>query len=685
MLTTPIAALLLASSLTLEVPFLPQSDALCGGAAVAMVFRYWGDAHADVQQFAALVDRRGRGIADGVLVDAVERRGWRAVRVNGSIDELRSRLGDRQPVIVLVADRHDTYHYVVVVGTTADRVIVHDPSWGPSRAITEQEFVRIWKPTNFWSLVILPGTNRVDAMAPSSVAPPPSTLVLSLSKDERSGQASMAATSHDARCEALLERALSDSSHRDLRETEAVLNDVRAECPASAGPLRELAGVRFAQRRWSDAADFARQALRFEPHDEYAWDLLGSSLFMQDDAVSALQAWNRIGKPRVNSVEIEGIRRARYQAIADAIAIRPNTLLTAGAFERARRRLDELPDRAAARLAFRPEAEGFATVDVVVTERPARPRGVTEWTAAAARAAIDREVAVGVPGVTGQGELWSASWRWWNDRPRVAVGFATPRTGALPGVWRVDASWETQTYAFDTETNAVRTSRESRAHGGLTVSDWLTGTLRYAVGAGVDAWDGSRKTAFLSASIERRLLNNRASLSANATNWMSITGVTRDRAFASLGARARFRSSPQFQGWVYDGAVGSERVSDDAPLALWPGAGDGRARAVLLRAHPLLDDGIVDTRGTSAFGRSLTYANGEVQRWLDRPLIPRIGFAGFADVAHAARGAAFSSRVNVDVGGGLRIRIPGADGVLRIDAAHGIRDGANALTFGWLF
>src|SRR5882672_9392113 len=104
-----------------------------------MVFRYWGDAHADVQQFAALVDRRAGGIADDVLVNAVRARGWRALRINGSIDELKARLQRRQPVIVLIADRRDTYHYVVVTGIDGDRIVVHDPSWGPSRSLEERE------------------------------------------------------------------------------------------------------------------------------------------------------------------------------------------------------------------------------------------------------------------------------------------------------------------------------------------------------------------------------------------------------------------------------------------------------------------------------------------------------------------------------------------------------------------
>src|SRR3954469_4820565 len=105
MFTTLAAALSLAASLAIEVPYLPQTDALCGGAAAAMVFRYWGDAHADLQDFAPLIDRRAGGIAADVLTAAVESRGWRAVRVDGSIDALGARLRDGQPVIVLLPDR----------------------------------------------------------------------------------------------------------------------------------------------------------------------------------------------------------------------------------------------------------------------------------------------------------------------------------------------------------------------------------------------------------------------------------------------------------------------------------------------------------------------------------------------------------------------------------------------------
>ena len=268
----------------------------------------------------------------------------------------------------------------------------------------------------------------------------------------------------DEACDARLNHALDEIRSQGLDRADALLGDVRAQCPGAAGPIRELSGARFAQRRWSDAAALAREALRLQPRDEYALDVLGSSLFMLNDDIGALRAWNQIGKPRVNRVRIEGLHHIRYQTVAEVMAIQPNMLLTADVFARARRRLGELPDRAATRLAVKPETDGFATVDVVVVELAAVPRGAVEWAGFAARTAANQEIDVSVPGVSGQGEVWTAGWRWWSNRPGVSIGFAAPHVGRLPGVWRFDGSWQSDTYGG----RGVFQGSSRRDHGGLT-------------------------------------------------------------------------------------------------------------------------------------------------------------------------------------------------------------------------
>jgi outer membrane translocation and assembly module TamA len=86
------------------------------------------------------------------------------------------------------------------------------------------------------------------------------------------------------------------------------------------------------------------------------------------------------------------------------------------------------------------------------------------------------------------------------------------------------------------------------------------------------------------------------------------------------------------------------------------------------------------------FGERLAYGNAEAQHWFEKPLLVRIGLAAFADVARVWR--LLSSTGNpfqVDVGLGLRLRVPGRQGILRVDYGRGIRDGRDALTFGWQF
>ncbi|HWF85467.1 MAG TPA: C39 family peptidase, partial [Vicinamibacterales bacterium] len=221
---------------TLDVPYVPQSEALCGGAAAAMVFRYWGDAHAGVEPFERLVDRRAGGIADAVLVEAIAARGWTTTRLAGSIDALRDQIASRHPVIILLQDRPTRYHYLVVTGVEANAVVVHDPAWGPSRRIPIADLIRLWRPASFWALVVLPPPDR--KAAPAVVTGPPAS-------PERS------------RCDLLLDQAVGRVRAQGLADADEQFGAVSQACPDAAGPLRELAGVRLVQHRWRDADDFA--------------------------------------------------------------------------------------------------------------------------------------------------------------------------------------------------------------------------------------------------------------------------------------------------------------------------------------------------------------------------------------------------------------------------------------------
>ena len=179
--------------------------------------------------------------------------------------------------------------------------------------------------------------------------------------------------------------------------------------------------------------------------------------------------------------------------------------------------------------------------------------------------------------------------------------------------------------------------------------------------------------------IEQRLLQDRLSLAADASRWVRTAS---HRPFGAASVSLRARSAAEPRPFVLTATAGSAVASQASPPALWSGAGDGRARTPLLRAHRLLDEGRVDG---AVFGRRLLYASLEAQHWLPRPGVVRLGAAAFVDAARAtgrpeyARGRGGQ----VDIGVGLRVRPPGDAGSLRVDYAHGARDGANRVFIGW--
>jgi len=225
----------------------------------------------------------------------------------------------------------------------------------------------------------------------------------------------------------------------------------------------------------------------------------------------------------------------------------------------------------------------------------------------------------------------------------------------------------------------------------VAITDWFNGNSRYELTAGLDSWNGVRRTVSVGALLDRRWARDRLSIVADGTVGIPLTP---DPGFRSAGLRVTFRSlTTETRRRVNAESVapvgdliltgGVNAISAAAPLALWPGAGDGHARRALLRAHPLLVDGVISG---AMFGERLAYANAEARHWFDKPLLVRIGVAAFTDVARVWRPlSSTGDPFQVDVGLGLRLKVPGRLGILRIDYGRGIGDRADALTFGWQF
>ena len=635
----------------LDVPFVPQSEALCGGASAAMVFRYWRDLPAYAEDFSSLVGESAEGITLGDLARAIRDRGWRAFPFTGTATTVRQHLDDGRPVIALIEDRPGRHHYVVVVAWTADRIIFHDPARGPFRAMDDAVFDRAWAVTNRTAMLILPGETPDEAKPAARSA------------DAAAGR------SYD--CAPIVAEAVQTARRGDLESAEALLSLADQTCPLSSAGPRELAGIRFVQRRWDDVIALSERAVVRDATDEHAWQLLATARFLRGDTRGALHAWNARNEPRVDLARVEGLDRTHHQVVSDLLSLPSQSLLTAAQFERAKRRVAELPALQMSRVSYSPRASGVATIDVAVVERPLLPRTWPAAASAGVRAATAREARIEVASPAGNGELWIGKWRWWSNRPRIGLSVAMPALGRLSGLWRFDADWERETYAF-----ADGSSRRDRRRAAVTFSDWQSGDVRWELTGALENFTESGKHAMAGAAVERRLFKDRLAVRLEGT---AAPFARRGRRFGSASVSSAWRID-MGRGVSLAVRTGLQSVTDRAPLAFWPAVDTGHARDALLRAHPLLDDGTIRA---SRLGRMLVHSTVELQRDLAALPLARLRWAIFADAAKQSRMLTGNLRSQIDLGGGLRAELPGAPGTFRVDLARGVRDGNVVLSAAW--
>lgn len=85
----------------------------------------------------------------------------------------------------------------------------------------------------------------------------------------------------------------------------------------------ELAGIAFKQKRYAEAARWLRRGLRIDPADVYANDFLGTVYFLQGNLEAALEYWNRVDKPQIESVRLAHSLQIRPALLDRALAFAP--------------------------------------------------------------------------------------------------------------------------------------------------------------------------------------------------------------------------------------------------------------------------------------------------------------------------------------------------------------------------
>jgi len=627
----------------LDVPFIAQSELLCGGAAAAMVMRYWGERGVDAESFRSLVEPKAGGIRTDVLAADLRGRDWNATALEGSSDTIARELRLGRPVIALLEDRPRTYHYVVVVARNADGVVFHDPARTPFRVMSAADFDKRWSAARRWMLVVTPPAGwGPPSGGPISASPPASS------------------ADPGTPCDVQIASAVRQAQQKRLDEAERTLV-AALSCPGAA-VFRELAGLRVVQRRWAEAADLASGALAREPRDEYASRLLGTARFIGDDQLGALDAWNQTREPRIDLIRMDGLTRTRYRVVERYAGLKTGEVLTRRGLVRARRRLNELPSGIGT-IGFVPLSSGLAEVRATVVERSMVPRHWFDLGVVGLATAVTRELVVPIVSPTGGGEQITADWRFWAHRPLYQVSIAAP--APWHGIWRVVARRERQPFT----TTFSPTIHDSLQ---LDFADWASGVVRWQIGGGVDKWNEGRVFKTVTAATRVASEGDRLDVRAQFRTW-----VGGGREFGEAELRVLARSSRRLTGFVVTADGGVAAVNASAPADLWFAGDTGRARPLLLRAHPILTDG--ERFRTDRMGRVFAHDSTEVQRWW-RAGPFRTGIATFVDTGLTARRLSGGPITDVDVGIGLRGAYPGRAGALRLDFARGVRDGHFAIS-----
>jgi Flp pilus assembly protein TadD len=99
-------------------------------------------------------------------------------------------------------------------------------------------------------------------------------------------------------CASGIHASISAAQNGDLARAERGLLDAVTRCPDDANGWREFGGLRFVQKRYTDAFLLVDRATALAPGDRDAWQLLGSRT--SQNLAAALDAWNRIDRPRVD-------------------------------------------------------------------------------------------------------------------------------------------------------------------------------------------------------------------------------------------------------------------------------------------------------------------------------------------------------------------------------------------------
>ena len=141
-----------------NVPFYSQETYQCGPAALAGVLNYWGVPETPEEIAGEIFSKSARGTLNIDMELYAQKKGLRAESYKGSIEDIKEKIHDGYPLIVLVDMGvlfYQANHFMVITGFSEDGVIVNSGKMKHG-ILSWKDFHRAWEKTHFWTLFITP-------------------------------------------------------------------------------------------------------------------------------------------------------------------------------------------------------------------------------------------------------------------------------------------------------------------------------------------------------------------------------------------------------------------------------------------------------------------------------------------------------------------------------------------------
>jgi hypothetical protein len=484
-------------------------------------------------------------------------------------------------------------------------------------------------------------------------------------------------------CDALVQAAVEAAQRDDFGEAGRLLLDARLRCPDDPNVLRDLAGLRFRQGDYAEAARLGHALLELEPGSTSAWDLIAATRYLRDDPLGALDAWNRIGRPTTRSVRIRDAAGAGGGAViswAEGVAgIVPGDELTRAAILLGARRLGQIPSIERARLEYRPEPRAGASVEGYVTFRPRHTFTRSALPGHLLRAVGGRVELGGRPGGDGtpggtRGGVGTSAW----SAQGVADGSLREGRAALAhrapgiqGVW----NWELHHATGRFEPAGAAPLRARRTGARWSHRAWVHPIVQVEGTLGADTWRGRGSYGVVGAALDLVPGRLPARLRWEVDGWLG------DDRFGRVAFRAGTELAP-LSSTELTLRGGMDVISRSASPDVMPRFGADRASTHLMRADRVVgSDGVL----RPAFpGSSWAHGGAEFIRWWAPGGVLRVGGAGFVDAVRVLDPPPGAPRGAAHPGVGLRLGIPGLSGYLRADVAIDAAGGDPVLSAAWM-